>query len=45
ARRLGLPGIEESAPADLVGYRDDPCQDVEALRRPAVILLGGARIR
>ncbi|MDT4988268.1 MAG: hypothetical protein QOI74_2362 [Micromonosporaceae bacterium] len=44
-RYLGLPGIEEGAPADLVGYRDDPCQDVEALRRPAVILLGGARIR
>jgi len=44
-RYLGLPGIEEGAPADLVGYHDDPREDVEELRRPAVILLAGQRIR
>jgi len=44
-RYLGLPGIEEGAPADIVGYRDDPREDVEELRRPAVIVLGGRRIR
>jgi imidazolonepropionase-like amidohydrolase len=44
-RYLGLPGIEPGAPADLVGYRDDPRQDVEELRRPAVILLNGQQIR
>jgi imidazolonepropionase-like amidohydrolase len=44
-RYLGLPGIEEGAPADLVGYRDDPRQDVEELRRPVVILLRGQQIR
>lgn len=42
---LGLPGVEEGAPADLVGYRDDPRQDVEELRRPALIVLNGQRIR
>jgi imidazolonepropionase-like amidohydrolase len=42
---LGLPGIEEGAPADLVGYRDDPTLDVDVLRRPAVILLHGHRVR
>jgi imidazolonepropionase-like amidohydrolase len=44
-RYLGLPGIEDGAPADLVGYRDDPRQDVEELRRPAIILLNGQQIR
>lgn len=44
-RYLGLPGIEEGAPADLVGYRDDPRQDVEELRRPAIIILNGQQIR
>ena len=44
-RYLGLPGIEEGAPADIVGYRDDPRADVEELRRPAVILLNGRQIR
>jgi imidazolonepropionase-like amidohydrolase len=42
---LGLPGIEEGAPADLVGFRDDPRQDVDELRRPVLILLNGRRIR
>jgi imidazolonepropionase-like amidohydrolase len=44
-RYLGLPGIEEGASADLVGYRDDPREDVEELRRPAVIVLNGQRVR
>ncbi|HEY7272807.1 MAG TPA: amidohydrolase family protein [Actinoplanes sp.] len=44
-RYLGLPGIDEGAPADLVGYRDDPRQDVEELRRPAFVLLHGQRVR
>jgi imidazolonepropionase-like amidohydrolase len=44
-RYLGLPGIEEGAPADIVGYRDDPRADVEELRRPAAILLRGRQIR
>ena len=44
-RYLGLPGIEEGAPAEIVGYRDDPRADVEELRRPAVILLNGRQIR
>jgi imidazolonepropionase-like amidohydrolase len=43
-RYLGLPGIEEGAPADLVGYRDDPRQDVEELRRPAIIILNGQQL-
>lgn len=38
---LGLPGIEEGAPADIVGYSDDPRQDVEVLRRPATVILDG----
>jgi len=42
---LGLPGIEEGAPADLVAYRDDPTADVEALRRPAAVVLDGRLVR
>jgi imidazolonepropionase-like amidohydrolase len=38
---LGLPGIAEGSPADLVGYPDDPRQDVGALRRPSLIMLDG----
>ncbi|MDT7572601.1 MAG: hypothetical protein QOE05_2775 [Actinomycetota bacterium] len=41
---LGLPLIEEGAPADLVGYRTDPREDPDALSRPAVILLDGRRV-
>lgn len=44
-RYLGLPGIEEGAPADVVAYQGDPREDVEVLRRPAMILLHGNRIR
>ena len=38
---LGLPGIQEGAPADLVAYREDPRADVNVLREPAVRMLGG----
>ena len=41
---LGLPGIEEGAPADLVAYRDDPRADPEVLRRPALCILNGREI-
>jgi imidazolonepropionase-like amidohydrolase len=42
---LGLPGIAEGAPADLVAFEDDPRRDVEVLRRPALIMLDGRRVR
>jgi imidazolonepropionase-like amidohydrolase len=41
---LGLPGIEEGAPADLVAYRDDPRTDAAALHKPALRMLGGRLI-
>jgi len=38
---LGLPGIEEGAPADLVAYDTDPRSDLSVLGRPARIVLRG----
>ena len=38
---LGLPCIEEGAPADLVVYDRDPRADLDALRRPQRMLLRG----
>jgi imidazolonepropionase-like amidohydrolase len=38
---LGLPFIEEGAPADLVVYDTDPRKDLDALRRPQRMLLRG----
>jgi imidazolonepropionase-like amidohydrolase len=38
---LGLPGIEEGAPADLVIYAADPRADLSALRQPRQIVLRG----
>lgn len=38
---LGLPGIEEGAPADLVAYDTDPRLDLAVLGRPARIILRG----
>jgi imidazolonepropionase-like amidohydrolase len=38
---LGLPCIEEGAPADVVVYDTDPRTDLEALRRPKRMLLRG----
>jgi imidazolonepropionase-like amidohydrolase len=38
---LGLPCIEEGAPADLVGYDTDPRTDLDVLRRPQRMILRG----
>jgi imidazolonepropionase-like amidohydrolase len=38
---LGLPGIEEGAPADLVVYATDPRTDLDSLQRPQRMLLRG----
>jgi imidazolonepropionase-like amidohydrolase len=38
---LGLPCIEEGAPADVVVYDTDPRTDLDALRRPQRMLLRG----
>ena len=38
---LGLACIEEGAPADLVVYDADPRADLDALARPALMLLRG----
>lgn len=43
-RYLGLPGIEEGAPADLVAYPGDPRVDLEALARPSLRVLDGRLI-
>jgi len=40
-RYLGLPLIEEGAPADLVVYPDDPTEDLSVLGHPALIIIGG----
>ncbi|MEP6759621.1 MAG: amidohydrolase family protein [Actinomycetota bacterium] len=42
---LGLPGIEEGAPADLVAFPDDPREDPDVLLRPTLIVLRGDVIR
>jgi imidazolonepropionase-like amidohydrolase len=42
ARRfLGLPVLEEGAPADVVTFTRDPRDDLAALARPAAVVLGG----
>jgi len=41
---LGLPGIEEGAPADLVVFPEDPREDPDALRRASLIVLDGVVI-
>ena len=41
---LGLPGIQEGAPADLVAYREDPRADLGVLQNPAVRMLDGKLI-
>ena len=38
---LGLPGIEEGAPADLVVYETDPRVDLDSLQRPQRMVLRG----
>jgi imidazolonepropionase-like amidohydrolase len=43
ARRfLGLPGLEDGAPADLVLFDRDPRDDPAALARPAAVVTAGA---
>jgi imidazolonepropionase-like amidohydrolase len=37
---LGLPCIEEGAPADITAYPDDPRQDLEVLSHPSLRMLG-----
>lgn len=41
---LGLPGLEDGAPADLLWFRKDPRLDLAELDRPALILVGGKRV-
>jgi imidazolonepropionase-like amidohydrolase len=38
---LGLPCIEEGAPADVVVYDDDPRRDLDTLQRPQLMVLRG----
>ncbi len=40
---LGVPGIEEGAPADVVVYAGDPREDIAVLARPLAVLLRGSR--
>lgn len=42
---LGLPGIAEGAPADLVAFHADPRADPRALDAPALIVLDGTLVR
>ncbi len=42
---LGLPSIEEGAPADLVAYGRDPREDLGALADPVAIVLDGRIVR
>src|SRR5215218_8541824 len=39
---LGLPGLEDGAPADVVVFDRDPREDVGALAEPAAVLVAGA---
>jgi imidazolonepropionase-like amidohydrolase len=41
---LGLPGLVDGAPADIVAYPDDPRQDVEVLFRPILTVLDGTPV-
>jgi imidazolonepropionase-like amidohydrolase len=45
ARRfLGLPGIEEGAPADLIAYSQDPRDNLAPLPKPVLCILDGRPI-
>jgi len=41
---LGLPGLNEGAPADVVTYGEDPREDASVLHRPMAIVRRGQRI-
>lgn len=43
-RYLGLPSIEEGAPADIVAFPDDPRADPETLFRHTVTILDGRQL-
>lgn len=38
---LGLPGLEEGAPADLIVFDDDPRTDLTVMHRPRAVVLRG----
>jgi imidazolonepropionase-like amidohydrolase len=42
---LGLRGIEDGAPADLVLFDDDPRKHLRAMPRPRIISLDGRIVR
>ncbi|MFE6667924.1 amidohydrolase family protein [Streptomyces sp. NPDC057697] len=42
---LGLPGLVDGAPADVVAYPTDPALDPDALRHPSRIVLRGRVVR
>ncbi len=42
---LGVPGIAEGAPADVVVHGADPRADIGALRVPTAVVLRGRRVR
>jgi imidazolonepropionase-like amidohydrolase len=42
---LGWPSLTEGAPADLVGYPDDPRRDLAVLHSPGLIVLRGRVVR
>lgn len=42
---LGLPGLEENAPADAVVYESDPRTDLDQLAHPLAVVLRGHRVR
>ncbi|MGA8112331.1 MAG: amidohydrolase, partial [Actinocatenispora sp.] len=39
---LGLPGLVEGAPADVVVYDEDPRRNLDQLDHPRAVLLRGA---
>ena len=42
---LGVPGLDEGAPGDVVTYDADPREDPEVLRSPAAVVRRGVRVR
>jgi len=42
---LGLPGLEDGAPADAVVYAEDPRADLDQLDTPVAVVLRGRRVR
>lgn len=45
ARRfLGVPALDEGAPADLVLYREDPRADLRRLAQPELVMLRGQQV-